>query len=190
VAAISPSISSLSLVISFLHRMQEADDIWFLLQVLYVLPRTSAGFHRRDKNMGWRATMCYARVSLSHRGQCAPDQRRGRSVPHGVKRTQVALRSPSDVHRCRQDSPPLALFPSVIASPSARKPRKRDNYALGASRQMSGRRKISRWRRQAGADRPVCEPFSSWSQTGQERQMRRNAEGVRPVALLKAVAKC
>jgi hypothetical protein len=36
---------------------------------------------------------------------------RGRSVPHDVRRTQVGLRPPAHVHRCRQDSPPLALFP-------------------------------------------------------------------------------
>ena len=70
--------------------------------------------------------------------------------------------------------------------------RKRAKYALGASRQTSGRRKMKiwRWRRQGGAGRLVCEPFRCWSQTRQERETRRNAEGVRPVALLKVVAKC
>jgi hypothetical protein len=83
--------------------------------------------------------MCYSRVGLSHRGgQGAPDKRRGRSVPHDVKRTQVGPRSPAHVHRCRQDSPPLALFPSVIALPSTRVAGKRAKYALEATGERQG----------------------------------------------------
>jgi hypothetical protein len=155
--------------------------------------RTAAyerGLPQKGQNMRWRATMCCARISLSHRGE-----RRSGSKTREVRpsRCEADTSCTSIAKRCASVQTGLAAPRSVSqrdSLASARKPRKRDNYALGASRQMSGRRKISRWRRQAGADRPVCEPFSSWSQTGQERQMRRNAEGVRPVALLKAVAKC
>jgi hypothetical protein len=161
-----------------------------LSPVLYVLPRKSASFHRRDKTCAGGPQCAMFAAASRTEGQGAPDQGRGKSVRHRVKRTQVGLRSPAHVHRCRQDSPPLALFPSVTASPSARVAGKCAKYALEASRQTSGRRKIWRWRRRGGAGRLVCEPFRCWSQTRQERETRRNAEGVRPVALLKVVAKC
>ena len=62
----------------------------------------------------------------------------------------------------------------------------RDKYVLRARRQTSGRRKVcgdGKAERTAGLAKVLVAAC-------QERQTRRNAEGVKPVALLKVVAKC
>jgi hypothetical protein len=155
-----------------------AEGISRLLQILYVLRRTSADFRGSDRTCA-RGPQCatLASASRTEEGQGAPDKRRGRSVPHDVKRTQVGPRSPAHVHRCRQDSPPLALFPSVIALPSTRVAGKRAKYALEASRRTSGRRKIWRWRRQDGWAAWFANPLGA----GRKR-VRRDKVGGTPKA--------
>jgi hypothetical protein len=77
-------------------------EISCLSLVLYVLPRTCAGFHRRARTCAG-GPQCAMLASASRtEEQGAPDKRRGRSVAHDVKRTQVGVRSPGHIHRCRQ----------------------------------------------------------------------------------------
>jgi hypothetical protein len=97
--------------------MQEADDICFSCRSFsYCRARARASAGATEHAPEGHNVLCTSASRTE--GQGAPDKRCGRSVPHNVKRTQVGLRSSGHVHRCRQDSPPIALFPSVIASPS------------------------------------------------------------------------
>ena len=99
--------------------------------------------------MRWRATMCYARISLS--------------------RARKALR--------------------IKDAGDRRVARKRDKYWKPAGkRQADGRYGVGGGKAERAAR--FASTLGPGRKTLQGRQTRRNAEGDRPVALLKVVAKC
>jgi hypothetical protein len=135
--------------------------------------------------------MCSARIRLSHR---AASGRSARSVAHDMKWKQVGLRSLGCVHRRQQDSPPpiARRLVSQRDSPAVCSPLAWQGSAINMFGANRANVRATEYYCVTAATwvSSFANPCVCWLQTRQKRQTRWNAEGVRPVALLKAVAKC